>query len=457
MDSSKFKFIFDKMKISIKQLIVVFCVIGFLYQTTDLILSYNSNNTVVNLEIGRIRGETLPAITICNSEPALNKLATINQYFKNHYNDYLKLLEQNNGSEVIKHKLISLYSEIQYSVLFLINNHTLDSYDLLKNYTSSFEKNIIITTDFAISDNINMTENELDRIFKEQSYNPLISAKTRFGFTKCFTFFSYLDNIWKSTKFDYFSILVRLVSNNSINYFTHETRIRFSIHSANTIPDTLSFKTIYPGKTYDLSFSSIKIKRLSDLYNTHCKEYGDGQYEMRSDCIFDCYQKIMNQQCNTNNLVASMSLVRDEYLLKNRNQTPDEPCIKNEAKIEKIKIICMKSCHQECTYQYYLFQLERMNNIDLNGLFILVDITHNKLPDITIIQLREMDLTTFVCNFGGLIGMWLGLSFINIIETIIFKMISLKRARLIFNNFNQRNIFVINRSIQGESGISNFN
>ena len=45
-------------------------------------------------------------------------------------------------------------------------------------------------------------------------------------------------------------------------------------------------------------------------------------------------------------------------------------------------------------------------------------INHNEMPDITIRYIPEMPLLTFICNFGGILGMWLGISFYSIVENI---------------------------------------
>ena len=37
-------------------------------------------------------------------------------------------------------------------------------------------------------------------------------------------------------------------------------------------------------------------------------------------------------------------------------------------------------------------------------------IKHSKIPDVLITHLPEITFNAFVCNFGGLLGLWLGLS-----------------------------------------------
>ena len=40
------------------------------------------------------------------------------------------------------------------------------------------------------------------------------------------------------------------------------------------------------------------------------------------------------------------------------------------------------------------------------------------MPDILIVHIPDICFISFVCNFGGLLGMWLGVSFLSIIDLI---------------------------------------
>ena len=39
-----------------------------------------------------------------------------------------------------------------------------------------------------------------------------------------------------------------------------------------------------------------------------------------------------------------------------------------------------------------------------------IQILHSDFPDVFVKHIPEMSLSSFLCNFGGLLGMWLGLS-----------------------------------------------
>ena len=67
------------------------------------------------------------------------------------------------------------------------------------------------------------------------------------------------------------------------------------------------------------------------------------------------------------------------------------------------------------------------------------EILHNSMPDITIRYIPEMPLLTFICNFGGILGMWLGLSFYTIFD-IIWKILHVHILSKIFFTNNIINI-----------------
>ena len=233
-----------------------------------------------------------------------------------------------------------------------------------------------------------------------------------------------------------------------IDFYELGADIEISIHSPNTIPNKSAFKYVNPGNEYQLLFSQMKITRLSDKHDTHCKQYGQGeaQFQMRSDCILSCYQNTINQQCNTSALIESTILVREQYLLNNRNQTIVEDCIGNPSMREMIRIRCKNWCQQECTFKYYPFGLQKVNTDGkLDHLTISIEVEHNELPDIAITQIREMVFTTFVCNFGGLLGMWLGLSFITITERIMHILIQWLKRKFNSVTIVSHNQIFINR------------
>ena len=77
---------------------------------------------------------------------------------------------------------------------------------------------------------------------------------------------------------------------------------------------------------------------------------------------------------------------------------------------------CENQCHQECYFTYYSYTVSKLGEINLYDPKLIFK--HNEMPDLKIRQIPEIPLLTFICNFGGLLGMWLGVSFYSTLEII---------------------------------------
>ena len=157
---------------------------------------------------------------------------------------------------------------------------------------------------------------------------------------------------------------------------------------------------------------------------------------MRSDCLFKCYQQTMRTKCNTTDLIESWNLITSEYLLKNRYQSLSPGCITTKSGKEMIMLECVKSCQYECTFMHYPLQIGDASRVP-RLVDTIVNVQHNELPDIKVRQIPEMLFTTLVCNFGGLLGMWMGLSFSTIIMNVLplfGKIFKLTQHLVIFQN-----------------------
>ena len=115
--------------------------------------------------------------------------------------------------------------------------------------------------------------------------------------------------------------------------------------------------------------------------------------------------------------MASYMLVRANYLRWHRYRQIEQDCIDSESKREMIMLKCLDNCQDDCSFKYYPFQLNNVGKYETRKTKIILE--HNELPDILVEQNPEMNFTTFVCNFGGLLGMLLGLSFLSIIKHIL--------------------------------------
>ena len=78
--------------------------------------------------------------------------------------------------------------------------------------------------------------------------------------------------------------------------------------------------------------------------------------------------------------------------------------------------MCLKACKEDCYQEYYLQDIQtkyiEFGNI-LNGR-VFIQVVANLMPNVIIEHFAEMTFLSLLCNFGGLIGMWLGSSLLSI-------------------------------------------
>ena len=102
------------------------------------------------------------------------------------------------------------------------------------------------------------------------------------------------------------------------------------------------------------------------------------------------------------------------------------------------KRLCESECKPDCVFTYYSKENKTENNTDLWELYntVEINIEHNSMPDIYIKYSPQTTLISVISNFGGLLGMWLGLSFLNILSdfTSILNCIYLKHVFCFLKN-----------------------
>ena len=201
-------------------------------------------------------------------------------------------------------------------------------------------------------------------------------------------------------------------------------------HSPNTIPEFVSSNIIEIGwnTLNEVKFSKINIEMLGSDYDTNCYEYDldykYGNFNMRSDCITHCFYDYIMKKCDYgDNIPGSSFLLREDTLKYKKgciefeeNYNP-RMCYVN--KFDPAHEDCKDLCRPDCKSNYYIYENKRKEwesrDMPEKDHFYL-SLSHNSYPDIVIKYLPKTTFISFVCSFGGLLGMWVGLSFLTMLD-----------------------------------------
>ena len=459
-------------------LLTIICIIGLFYQTIQLLNQFLSGKTVVNIEIGRRVDAPLPAITICYPLPysvlrisklspnlkllsesyeklnhdlvytnwstgnsnAIKLMSDMNSiYLGNMRNELRDLISKNNGSFYFDQ--ISLpfkYINTIYSkeINKLVEIQIFGSFD-----RSSLNNELYLESKFIIKLYYNGTPIE--------SIVPIFNDDVR----KCFTFFSSLQKQWRNFQMNLENMKLSFNINNQLFPFFFRNKIFIAVHSPNTLPDfTLAtqFKTIELNGDYSLFYASLESHLLGSDYDTNCVDYDldhkFANFNMRSDCMTSCIQR--KTQFPNKELGYNHALLRRDLFAKNVNLRVKFNFNKD---LYDFRRECSQICHRDCHFVYYQTDIVHDHALPGDNIYnschgsLRIDFKHNSLPDIVVRHIPEITFISFVSNFGGLLGIWLGFNVLVICEEVLKlfeKMIKMTRPIQITNNIR------INHNIQ---------
>ena len=438
MDTSLAKI---NLKIIIKYSITAIFIICFIYQTTELMSEYMSGRTVINIKYGRESNESIPGITICypcylSMEGAIQlnpKLGSVFRDYKTLNNDNVSL--KNSQAD----KLNKLYLEIYENIT---NSHSI--FDLMDKFSIPFN----ISSDKELKPFINVTAFGFVRTsdtlgidyISHTDVNPIES----FAFireihipciSKCFTFFSSLNQKWQGLNFALNYMLIEIEHDQNwfpISIFERSGKsMYFSLHSRNILPELMkgeNFVEIDSQNVYIISFSQIHIHLLKGSPEANCRQYNLGhvtklnamdQFNLRSDCIGLCVIHQLKNICQIDCIHKSISLMRkglfnEDDLTFCSDSLLDKDALKCFQNELKLYFKCSEKCENDCKTRYYDWNIQSKKSWPANSTVIAVK--HSRLPDQFIRYIPETTFIAFVSNFGGLLGMWLGLSFLTIFD-----------------------------------------
>ena len=304
----------------------------------------------------------------------------------------------------------------------------------------------------TIKGNLNESKNE-EIIFDNNSneYNFQITESLRnFGISgklttsKCFTLFSYLDRSSRNFKINLEHISINLKL--SYKWFPLHlmSNIFFAFHSPNSFPsenDITGFD--YRTMIIQSEYNQISLQLLGNSYDTNCYEYDldykFANFNMRSDCIQSCIQKHIEIGCKNQDLFTVGNYMFRNTQLKQKFFNYDNQTSQYNI-FNSVKPKCEKICRRDCSFEYFVTQLK--GGPPQKNQFYLI-LLHNSMPDIVVKYIPQTTFLSMICNLGGLLGMFLGLSFLTIFE----------------NTFKYFHVFIQkqNTFVKQESNINNNN
>lgn len=447
-----------------ENILMTFSVICFIYQTIQLFNEYMSGKTVTAIKVGFMHNESLPAISICPEGLALNRLAKIDQRLAHLYQTYRHIITSNQSIPVTtKTELKDILGRFETLIIEHLKNSTnnFTMNELVNNYMVPFrltsDENLMRVQFLALKSvwPTNMSkvitkskDSEIWSVVSEPMETiSLVHYRTskRDRLFKCFTFFSQTDPTWRGVKVEFDLMYIEITVDMSIFPYSIRNGFPVSLHSPDNLPIYRETKFITLDSNYFISFSKWKIQRLGSGYDTDCHDY-DPRLKTRSDCIAECYQSALSIDCPTKGFVVSEHFVRKEYFEENPNLKANN-CSVDEMSANEAMAKCSHLCHKECLYSYYTLSLDRVSRSEDNK--VKISVRHSETPDLTIRHVPEMSFVTLVCNFGGLLGMWLGVSFLAIMDQVFTMVIRLtiKHAVKITNYNNQINLINVDHNI----------
>jgi hypothetical protein len=385
-------------KINFKNLFKIICITCFTYQSIEMTLEYLSYKTVFNVEWHEYYSngsfKSLPAITYCRP------VYIMNDGFRCPYVGFcIPLKSQNDGNDIKKlfkncKKVMKYGNSGDCQVAPKIYYESMDNQTLVSNYL-----NIIDLNDDDIGCRI-------DDIHECSESTDLITSHSELR--KCYTFFSKLNEKFNSTiKVNSFKLKFGSIYR-EVN-IQNGTRLIY-IHDAKQLPSFTFSRLPSISKRIDpsISFSKTVFKRLPSPYDTNCFDYR-GSVKSRAQCLNELMIKnFLKFKCLPKNHEQIT------FVIKNKSYAEFNYRFCRDSVVNSVEKISFSYCKIECEEEIYDITNEKSNYrwTDFN-----MTINHQRYM---IVKYRpELEFIQFLANFGGLLGLWHGISFIDLKKLLI--------------------------------------
>jgi len=452
----------DKVKLFLRIILFLICISGLTYQASRLVSQYIRGQTVVNIRVEKLRYSKIPAITICYPRfISMEKMVKLYPEVRPAYDEYQNIINSANETDYDNEDLKKKLEDIYKNNFTRLNKHfdipvyqLFDDMSIPFNFTkrslSQFKKSYFTgiyeteETEYSVEIQANGMVNDFNKSLDYmRDYTPIESiAMTNRGVGyKCYTFFSELNEKWRKIKINLNFISIQI--NHDKNWFpphfydNQAEAFQFSMHSSISIPDMSyghNFIPLRAGYSNEITFSQIDTILLPPNYMTNCRNFDlndKNNEKLGTDCITKCVLNTMKNK-STDCVHRTADLLRKQMFDRNRfdkfcpvfdvyGKDYDRSYYFVAQNIHEIRSICEENFHNECYKQFFDFELKKKTKLPFSpwDKRTLVYVTHNHLPDQVIEHLPEITFISFVANFGGLLGIWLGLSAIAIFDFII--------------------------------------
>ena len=417
---------------------ILLCLLCFVYQTFQLVSIYLSGKTVVENRVERFKYSQLPAITICL--PTFIDMDKFAEFW---------LKNSNNPKDKEVYENFTRYKDV-------LNNRFDERAENKKRVLAeyflkdSFAQNMAKFTLADIFDKISV-EIEIRYKFPSLALNetgarnnvpvpiPVYSLVPFEDPRKCLTIFSDFDQNFRGQKLGLLQMEIQFKHNNlSFPYEKYyEEDFYIALHSPNILPPYRrenTFEKLEMGRVNFLSYSEAVTQSLPPPYETNCKTYSlnnSRRQDMRSDCIQKCVVKHLNKKYKNNCLptLNNDKLVRRENLFDLAHipfcdWSQDKRKEEMQDYIYDLQNVCEKECPRNCLESFYTYELAQRKGDwykEQHPNWFSFNIEHSRYPDQIIVHKPIMSWITLVSEFGGQLGMWLGLSVIFVCNQVLNK------------------------------------
>ena len=241
---------------------------------------------------------------------------------------------------------------------------------------------------------------------------------------KCFTFFADSNKLWRNIKFnlDYLEIQIQP----SLKWIPVHLidEYYFAMHSPNIIPDFKKGINYIPIKR-SVEATMLYYKMSVNIEHELDCHHIDHDDELSSDCLAIClmkrYKIEIGHKYKKDHHYFYVSYNREISLRKgfvDQVENFDPNMKKKNLTYQEITENCKLQCKPACQTSYFVYDIKYIHILSKNQFETLtrINIHHDHLPDIYIRHLPEMTIISFISNFGGLLGIWLGISVFLIFE-----------------------------------------